>query len=113
VRAFVDGPHGHLSLDGRSEPGIVFLCGGVGVAPALSMIREAAARGAGAAQASFCAVVRPDDHPMRPDGPRDLAPFWRARGYAPVAGLTAMLNWQELGQAVESPHQMQFWMRDL
>jgi predicted ferric reductase len=44
VRAFVDGPHGHLSLDGRSEPGIVFLCGGVGVAPALSMIREAAAR---------------------------------------------------------------------
>jgi GNAT superfamily N-acetyltransferase len=75
--------------------------------------REAAARGAGAAQASFCAVVRPDDHPMRPDGPRDLAPFWRARGYAPVAGLTAMLNWQELGQAVESPHQMQFWMRDL
>lgn len=45
ARAFVDGPHGHLCLDGRSEAGIVFLCGGVGVVPALSMIRDAAARG--------------------------------------------------------------------
>ncbi|WP_431303066.1 ferredoxin reductase family protein [Sediminicoccus sp. BL-A-41-H5] len=44
ARAFVDGPHGHVCLEGRTEPGIVFLCGGVGVAPALSMIREAAAR---------------------------------------------------------------------
>jgi GNAT superfamily N-acetyltransferase len=75
--------------------------------------REAAARAAGADQAAFCAVVRPSDHPMRPDAPRDLAPFWRARGYAPVEGLTTMLKWQDLGDAVESPHQMQFWMRDL
>jgi GNAT superfamily N-acetyltransferase len=75
--------------------------------------REAAARAAGAAQTSFCAVVRPDDHPMRPDTPRDLTPFWRARGYAPVEGLTAMLQWQDVGDADESPHQMQFWMRDL
>jgi GNAT superfamily N-acetyltransferase len=75
--------------------------------------RETAARAAGAAQASFCAVVRPDDHPVRPDTSRDLTPFWRARGYAPVEGLTAMLKWQDVGDADESPHQMQFWMRDL
>ena len=75
--------------------------------------REAAARAAGAAQASFCAVVRPHDHPMRPETPRDLTPFWRARGYAPVTGLTAMLKWQDVGDAAESAHQMQFWMRDL
>jgi GNAT superfamily N-acetyltransferase len=75
--------------------------------------REAAARAAGAVQASFCAVIRREDHPMRPDSPRDLAPFWRARGYAPVEGLTTMLKWLDLGDAVESPHQMQFWMRNL
>jgi len=75
--------------------------------------REAAARAAGAAQASFCAVVRPDDHPMRPQAPRDLAPFWRKRGYAPVEGLITMLKWQDLGDADESAHSMQFWMRDL
>ena len=75
--------------------------------------REAAARAAGAVHASFCAVIRPDDHPMRPQAPRDLAPFWRARGYAPVEGLTTMLHWQDVGDADESPHPMQFWMRDL
>jgi GNAT superfamily N-acetyltransferase len=75
--------------------------------------RETAARAAGAVQASFCAVIRREDHPMRPASPRDLSPFWRARGYAPVEGLTTMLKWLDLGDAVESPHQMQFWMRDL
>jgi GNAT superfamily N-acetyltransferase len=75
--------------------------------------REAAARAAGAAQASFCAVIRSDDHPIRPNTPRDLTPFWRARGYAPVEGLTTTLHWQDVGEADESAHQMQFWMRDL
>jgi GNAT superfamily N-acetyltransferase len=75
--------------------------------------REAAARAAGAVQTAFCAVIRPDDHPMRPATPRDLHPFWRARGYAPVPGLTGTLIWQDVGDAVESAHLMQFWMRDL
>lgn len=43
ARAFVDGPHGHLCLEGRREPGVAFLCGGVGVAPALGMIRAGGA----------------------------------------------------------------------
>jgi GNAT superfamily N-acetyltransferase len=75
--------------------------------------REAASRAAGAVQTAFCAVIRPDDHPMRPEAPRDLHPFWRARGYAPVPGLTGTLIWQDVGDAVESAHLMQFWMRDL
>ena len=75
--------------------------------------REAAARAAGAVQTAFCSVIRPDDHPMRPATPRDLHPFWRARGYAPVPGLTGTLEWQDVGDAVESAHLMQFWMCDL
>jgi GNAT superfamily N-acetyltransferase len=75
--------------------------------------REAAARAAGAAQTAFCAVIRPDDHPMRPEAPRDLHPFWRARGYAPVPGLTGTLDWQDVGDTDESAHPMQFWMRNL
>jgi hypothetical protein len=50
---------------------------------------------------------------MRPDAPRNLHPFWRARGYTPVDGLTGTLAWQDLGDDFESPHLMQFWMRDL
>jgi GNAT superfamily N-acetyltransferase len=75
--------------------------------------REDAARAAGARKAAFCAVIRPDDHPMRPEAPRDLHPFWRARGYALVPGLTGTLEWQDLGDDFESAHLMQFWMRDL
>lgn len=75
--------------------------------------REDAARAAGAVQTAFCAVIRPDDHPMRPASPRDLHPFWRARGYAPVPGLTGTLEWQDVGDRSESAHPMQFWMRDL
>jgi GNAT superfamily N-acetyltransferase len=75
--------------------------------------REDAARAAGAQQTAFCAVIRPDDHPMRPETPRDLQPFWRTRGYAPVEGLTGTLQWQDLGDDFESAHAMQFWMRDL
>ncbi len=43
-RAFVDGPHGHLWLDGRAEPGVCLIGGGVGVAPLLSMLRDARMR---------------------------------------------------------------------
>lgn len=44
ARAFVDGPHGHLVVEDRPEPGLAFLCGGVGVAPALAILREEARR---------------------------------------------------------------------
>jgi predicted ferric reductase len=40
ARAFVDGPHGNLVVQDRPEPGLAFLCGGVGLAPALAIIRE-------------------------------------------------------------------------
>lgn len=42
TRAFVDGPHGHLWMEGRGEPGLCFIAGGVGLAPLLSMLRAKA-----------------------------------------------------------------------
>jgi GNAT superfamily N-acetyltransferase len=86
---------------------------GQGVGHRFFDAREAAARAAGAVQTAFCAVIRPDDHPMRPDAPRDLHRFWRARGYAPVDGLTGILRWQDVGDDEECAHPMQFWIRDL
>jgi predicted ferric reductase len=40
--AYVDGPYGTLTLQGRNAPGVVFLCGGAGIAPAMAMLRDAA-----------------------------------------------------------------------
>jgi predicted ferric reductase len=45
ARAYVDGPHGALCLEGRQEPGIFMMAGGAGLAPMLSLLRDAAARG--------------------------------------------------------------------
>jgi len=36
----LDGPYGNLSVDGRREPGIALIAGGVGLAPRLGIIRQ-------------------------------------------------------------------------
>ncbi|MHA1600667.1 MAG: ferredoxin reductase family protein [Alphaproteobacteria bacterium] len=43
--AYLDGPHGGLVLTGQVGRGIVFIAGGVGVAPILSMLRQLSVAG--------------------------------------------------------------------
>lgn len=45
ARAFLDGPHGHLVLPGREAGPLVFIAGGVGIAPALSILRQLRSEG--------------------------------------------------------------------
>lgn len=40
TKAYVNGPYGHLTVGERTEPGVVMIAGGVGIAPMLSIIRE-------------------------------------------------------------------------
>jgi len=47
ARAYIDGPHGNLTLAGRSGTGIVFIAGGVGLAPVMSILRQLRAENAG------------------------------------------------------------------
>jgi len=75
--------------------------------------REAKARELGFAMTSFCAVVRPPDHPARPAGYASLDPFWRTRGYAPVEGLVGQFERKDLGDGAETSHPMQFWVKSL
>jgi len=83
---------------------------GQGIGHAFFDGREAAARAAGATQASFCAVIRPDDHPARPADYRPLDSFWRGRGYAPLDGFVSDFDWKDMGDAAESGHPMQYWL---
>jgi GNAT superfamily N-acetyltransferase len=75
--------------------------------------REAHARGLGRTHCAFCGVVRPGDHPLRPEGYRPLDAFWRKRGYAPVEGAIARFRWKDIDRADETDHDLQFWMRAL
>lgn len=86
---------------------------GQGVGHAFFDLREAHARKLGFVKSAFCAVIRPDDHPAKPDGYRPLDRFWSARGYRPLQGVVADFSWKDIGSDAETPKPMQFWMREL
>ncbi|MET0640795.1 MAG: GNAT family N-acetyltransferase [Hyphomicrobium sp.] len=101
----------------------IFYCGesvllkshrGHGLGHAFFDGREAQAKKLGGfTHSTFCRVVRPDDHPLKPADYAPLDPFWKKRGYAPVDGLIATYDWQDVDQPAETTHQMQFWMKTL
>ena len=39
-RAYVDGPHGNFTITGRDAEGLVFIAGGVGMAPIMGILRQ-------------------------------------------------------------------------
>lgn len=74
--------------------------------------REAHARKVGDfAIMAFCAVERPEDHPMRPGGYQDLAQFWRNRGYTQHPELRTTYNWRDVGEAEATDKPMVFWLK--
>ncbi|MEQ8823746.1 MAG: GNAT family N-acetyltransferase [Filomicrobium sp.] len=101
----------------------VFYCGesvlvgdyrGQGVGHKFFDGREAHARQLGGFEIStFCRVVRPDDHPLKPADYRPLDGFWSKRGYAPQEGLVAHYPWKDLGESDETVKPLQFWTRAL
>ncbi|MCB1520294.1 MAG: GNAT family N-acetyltransferase [Hyphomicrobiaceae bacterium] len=101
----------------------VFYCGesvllpgyrGGGVGHAFFDGREAHARKLGGFKhTTFCRVVRPDDHPLKPADYRPLDGFWLKRGYAPAEGIVAHYAWKDIDQPVETVKALQFWIREL
>lgn len=103
--------------------GRIFYCGesvllkshrGYGLGHAFFDGRENHARTLGGfTHSTFCRVVRPDTHPLKPKDYAPLDPFWTKRGYQPVDGLITTYNWKDIDQKGETPHFMQFWMKAL
>jgi GNAT superfamily N-acetyltransferase len=75
--------------------------------------REAHARSLGARYCAFCAVIRPENHPLRPRSARSNDSFWRKRGYRPLPDTFARFHWKDLGDAVETAKPLQFWLHEL
>ncbi|MCE7030651.1 GNAT family N-acetyltransferase [Jiella avicenniae] len=75
--------------------------------------REEAGRRQGFGVAAFCGVVRPSDHPARPEGYVPLDGFWKKRGYERIDGLVSSMRWRDVGEADETDKPMQFWIRRL
>lgn len=75
--------------------------------------REAHAKALNLTTSAFCAVIRPADHPLRPQTYRPLDPFWRARGYTPQPDTTATFHWTDIGDTHETPKRLQVWTKRL
>ncbi|QPM90316.1 GNAT family N-acetyltransferase [Pseudooceanicola algae] len=86
---------------------------GQGIGHAFFDAREAHARLIGRRWSAFCSVIRPGDHPRRPQGYRPLDAFWEKRGYAPLPGVVAHFNWTDIDADGPSDHALQFWMKEL
>lgn len=86
---------------------------GQGIGHAFFDAREDHARAMGRRYAAFCSVVRPADHPLKPEEYQPLDPFWRKRGYAPLEGVVARFGWKDIDQPGETEHALQFWLREL
>lgn len=74
-------------------------------------VREAHAEKLGLHLTTFCAVQRPEDHPLRPNPYRTHNAFWQARGYTERPDLTTEMIWQDLGEDHETAKPMRFWVR--
>ncbi len=74
--------------------------------------REAHARKLGFSRSAFCAVQRPDSHPMRPTDYAPLDAFWKKRRYQPRPDLTTSFSWKDIAETTETPKPMQFWTRE-
>jgi GNAT superfamily N-acetyltransferase len=87
---------------------------GRGLGHAFFEHREAQARALGCfTHATFCAVIRPQDHPLRPMDYVPLDAFWRRRGYAPAEGIVCRFAWKDVDQPAETEKPMQVWMKAL
>ncbi len=84
---------------------------GRGIGVAFFRAREERAAALGYRRTTFCAVERPDDHPMRPAGYVPLDAFWTRRGYMRRPELRANFDWRDIGARAEAPHPMVFWTR--
>ena len=87
---------------------------GLGIGHRFFDEREAHARSFGTYQFTcFCAVQRPANHPLRPADYRPLDVFWQQRGYQPNAALQTTFSWPDLGETIDTPKPMQFWLKSL
>jgi GNAT superfamily N-acetyltransferase len=75
--------------------------------------REVRARQLGKTLSVFCAVQRPDKHPMKPTDYQPLDPVWQRFGYQPMPEVHAAFPWKDIDQSVETEKSLMFYRKEL
>jgi GNAT superfamily N-acetyltransferase len=111
--AFVQAGHDLSTLCYFGESILLPAYRGQGIGKEFFVRREAHARKLGLKLSTFCAVDRPAEHVLRPQGYRPLDEFWGSQGYVKRPELQATFVWQEIGEDTESPKTLTFWTKEL
>ncbi|OYW76691.1 MAG: GNAT family N-acetyltransferase [Verrucomicrobia bacterium 12-59-8] len=110
-QAFVHAGHDLRSICYFGESILLPEYRGRGIGKEFFVRREAHVRKLGMKLSTFCAVDRPADHPLCPQGYRPLNEFWHSQGYEKRPELQATFVWQEIGEETESPKTLTFWTK--
>lgn len=62
---------------------------------------------------SFCAVERPENHPLKPVSYRPLDTFWESMGFYKEQGLTTTYSWKDRDEQHETFKKMQYWLKPI
>lgn len=61
----------------------------------------------------FCAVERPENHPLRPEGYVPLDEFWKSRGYEKSEVLKSKFSWKDINEPLETEKTMIYWSKNI
>lgn len=61
----------------------------------------------------FCAVNRPENHPLKPLDYRPNDSFWLKRGYRKNPELRCSLNWLDVKENESTPKELTFWSKSM
>ena len=61
---------------------------------------------------AFCSVIRAEDHPLKPANYRSNEAFWAKRGYVRHPELTCTMSWPDIGSAISTPKQLEFYLKE-
>lgn len=60
---------------------------------------------------TFCAVVRPANHPLKPHNYRPLDEFWKHRGFDKTQDMRCLMKWKDIDQNCETEKPLHFWTK--
>lgn len=86
---------------------------GQGIGVAFFEHRENHARYLQMDYTAFCAVIRPEDHPLQPEGYQPLDRFWKNRGYQIQPDMKAKMIWKDVDLSKETEKELVFWVKKI